>query len=107
MDVWLARHTRVPARRSFVTRFLLWAATFLTGASLLCGALMGLGMGVLSVPIVLIVALAGAPWTFLYWLHFPRTTVAMEFVAFSLSVLLNALIFGLIMEAMRRHKDRR
>jgi hypothetical protein len=60
----------------------------------------------LSVPIVLIVALAGAPWTFLYWMHFPRTTVAMEAVAFSLSVLLNALVVGLIVEAMRSERKR-
>jgi hypothetical protein len=106
MDVWLARHTKTPTRRSFVTRLLLWASAFIVGTSALSAALMGLGMGMITVPITLIDALAGAPWTFLYWVHFPGTTVAMQFVAFSLSVLLNALILGLIMEAVHRYKGR-
>jgi len=106
MDVWLKTHTKIRPRISYVARFFLWAAVFLAGTATLCSALVALGMGMLSVPIVLIAALAGAPWTFLYWTHFPSTTVGMEAVAFSLSVLFNALVLGLVVEVMHRRRQR-
>ncbi len=106
MDVWLKTHTKIRPRMSYVARFVLWAAVLLVGTAASCSALIALGMGMLSVPIVLIAALAGAPWTFLYWTHFPSTTVGMEAVAFSISVLFNALVLGLIVEAMHRKRQR-
>ena len=87
---------------NYAVRFLVWAALLLLAAGVLCALLVMTGLGMLSVPIVLVVALAGAPWTFLYWIHNPGTSVVGEAVVFSGSVLVNAFVLGLIVARFRR-----
>lgn len=83
-----------------IVRLPLLVAMLLIGVGAICAVFVLIGLGMLTVPIVLVVGLAGAPWSFWYQHLNPSTSTSAYLAAFFASAVFNALIVGLVADAI-------